>query len=216
MVASATATAIKQVLKTKYIVAARDERLGDAGHIVRERAGHAAERFVGKAGGLHRDGQARHAEQRPVERVLRLHPERALAPRARDRHQHRFVRPEQQQRREVDGVRHRHRRSALGERQAHLERGRDGRRDQQNREEQWDCRTWSEAPETRRGGRQPRWRRRRKSGQEAARRACALVSYEPRTALARVAMTAIGQSEPRQVLTGRRGARVRLKRQEHT
>ena len=191
-VASATAIAIRQVLKTKYIVAAATSGRATPGTIVRERAGHAAERFVGEAGGLHGDGEARHAEQRPVERVLRLHPERALAPRARDRHEHRFVRPEQQQRREVDGVRHRHRRSALGERQADLERGRDGRgRCSRTAKSSGFVEASSAARGTPRGAAPDRdgWRRRR-AGREAAGRACAQVSYEPQTALARIAMTA--------------------------
>ena len=73
-----------------------DERAGETGHIVRQRSGYTAEVFVGEAGCLHRDRQARHAEQRAVERVLGLHPERALAPGARHRDQHRFVGAEQQ------------------------------------------------------------------------------------------------------------------------
>ena len=136
-----------------------DERARDAGDVVRERAGHAAERVVGQARRLHRDGEAGHAEQRPVDRVLGLHPERALAPRARDGDEHRLVRTEQQQRREVDGVRHRHRRAALGERQAHLERGRDGGHDEEDGEEQSDQRRSNAGRATPRAGRRLRsWR----------------------------------------------------------
>jgi hypothetical protein len=112
-----------------------DERAGEARHIMRERARHAAEPQVGEAGGLHGDCQARHAEQGPVSRIFRLHPEGALAPCAGNGNEHGLVRTEQQQRCEIDRVRHRHRRAALGEREADLERGSDCGGQQQNDEE---------------------------------------------------------------------------------
>jgi hypothetical protein len=40
---------------------------------------------------------------------------------------------------------------------------------------------------------------------------CAVISYEPHTALARVAATAVGQSETRHELVGRWGARAIFK-----
>ena len=110
-----------------------DERLGEREK--RDRAGDPAEQMIGRAGRLHGDHEARHAEQRPVQRVPLFDPERALAVRARRRDDHRFVRAEQQQRRKVDGVRDRHRRSASRERQVHLE-DRGERRQHQEQAEQ--------------------------------------------------------------------------------
>ena len=97
--------------------------------------GLAAEPVEHEARRLHGDDQARHAEQGAMDRVALLDAERALAERAGRRHDHRFVGPEEQQRRKVDRVRHRHRRGAPRQRQIHLEDRRD-RREQQQAEEQ--------------------------------------------------------------------------------
>ena len=53
----------------------------------------AAERAVGQPCGLHRHDQARHAEERAVNRVALFDAERALAERARGRDQHRSFGP---------------------------------------------------------------------------------------------------------------------------
>ena len=60
---------------------------------------------------------------------------RARRQRARRRHEHRLVRPEQQERREVHRVRDRHRRAAGRERQREVERRRDGGERDQRREQ---------------------------------------------------------------------------------
>ena len=110
-----------------------DERLGQRRD--RDRAGDAAEQMVRRAGGLHGDDQAGHAEERPVQRVALLDPERALAVGARRRDDHRLVRAEQQQRREIDGVGDRHRRAAARERQVDLEDRGDRREEEQQAEQ---------------------------------------------------------------------------------
>jgi hypothetical protein len=97
--------------------------------------GRAAEQRIGPAGHLHGQHQRRHAEEGPVERRFHLRAERALRPRAGGGDDHRLVRAEQEQRREIDGVRHRHRRAAARERKADLQRGRQRRASEKDQEQ---------------------------------------------------------------------------------
>ena len=110
-----------------------DQRLRDVRPV--ERAGHAAEQCVDPSGRLHRQDQARHAEQGAVRGIPFLDAERALAVGARRRHHHRLVRPEEQQRGEVDRVRHRHGRAVARDGQVHLE-DRGDRREREQQQEQ--------------------------------------------------------------------------------
>ncbi len=84
-----------------------------------------AEQHVNVARGECRDDQRRHAEHRAVQRIASLAAGRALHPGARRRDHHRRVRPEQQQRRELERERQRHRRAVVRERQVDLEHGGD-------------------------------------------------------------------------------------------
>ena len=110
-----------------------DQRLRDARPV--ERARHAAEQCVDSPGSLHGEDQARHAEERAIRGIPFLDTERALAVGAGRRHHHRFVRPEEQQRGEVDRVRHRHGRAVACDRQVHLE-DRGNRREREQQQEQ--------------------------------------------------------------------------------
>ena len=99
--------------------------------------GRAAEAHEDLAGRLHGQHQHRHVEQRAVHRVRRPRVQRRLAPAAGGADDHRRVRPAQDQRGDVDDVRHRHVRAA-GDRELDLE-GR-GQRREQDEEEQRDDR----------------------------------------------------------------------------
>ncbi len=112
-----------------------DQRAGLDGDRRVEHPGLSAQPQVDPARRLHRDRQARHAEQRAIGRRRLAHAERALAPRAGHRDHGRLRRAEQQQRREVDRVGHRHRRAAGRQRQRHLERRRHARQQQQGDEQ---------------------------------------------------------------------------------
>src|SRR6185436_13264061 len=85
------------------------------------------------SGGLRGQQQDRHVEQRPIERIRRPRIDRRLAPAAGGGDDHRRVRPAQDQRRDVDDVRHRHV-GAAGNRKLNLERG--GERRQQDQEDE--------------------------------------------------------------------------------
>jgi len=76
-----------------------------------------------QSGDVHRDDERRRAEERAIQRIplALLAIQIALAERAAGGDEHRFVRTEQQERREIDGVRHRHRRATGGERQMDLQ-----------------------------------------------------------------------------------------------
>ena len=79
-----------------------------------------AEPFVDLAGRLDRQRQARHVEERPVRRLRRLGVERRLAPPAGRADDHRRVRSAQDERGNVDHVRHRHA-GAAGDREMDFE-----------------------------------------------------------------------------------------------
>ena len=84
----------------------------------------ASEEVEREAGALHGDDQRRDAEEGAIDRVALLAVQVALAEGAAGCDQHRDVRTEQEQRREIDGVRNGHRRSARRQREVDLERGR--------------------------------------------------------------------------------------------
>ena len=109
-----------------------DEEVGErhAGERHDERrgigVGPAAEPLEHLAGRLHGEHQDRHVEQRAERRVRRPRVQRRLTPSAGGANDHRRVRAAENQRRDVDDVRHRHVRAA-GDRKLHLE-GRGQRR----------------------------------------------------------------------------------------
>ena len=114
------AVATRPVFSRKYTVAAPTSGRASAASVIGW--ARAAEQMERQPGALHGDDERRHAEQRAIERVAFLAVQVALAEGARRRDEHRLVRTEQQQRREVHRIRHRHRRAAGRERQLHLER----------------------------------------------------------------------------------------------
>ena len=75
-----------------------------------------------------------HAEEHLVRRIAAADAERRLAPRAERGGDAGEIRSDEEQRREVDGVRKAHRRAAAGQRQPHLEGGADRRHQQQAEE----------------------------------------------------------------------------------
>ena len=92
----------------------RYRRRADGGQTVPqlEGAGLPPEQLVDESGGRHGDHQGRHAEDRAVRRIRLLHAEVALAQRAGGADHHGERRAQHEQRREVHGIRHRHRRGA--------------------------------------------------------------------------------------------------------
>ena len=99
----------------------RDEWTRERRHRARrQRVGQQPER---QPGAFHRDHQRRDAEQRPMDRVLFLPIQLALAQGAPRRHEHGLMRAEEEERGEVDRVRHRQGRAARRERERDFQRG---------------------------------------------------------------------------------------------
>ena len=88
-----------------------------------------------EAGGLNRQNDRGDVEERAVERIALADVQRRLRHGAGGGDKHRLLRSQQEQRGEIDDVRHRHRRCAAREREAHLERRREARQDDQGNEE---------------------------------------------------------------------------------
>ena len=97
-----------------------------------------AEPFVDLAGCLDGQRQARHVEDRAIAGIPRLRIERRLAPAADGADDHRGVRPSENDRRDVDDVRHRHG-GAARDREVHFE-SRGERREQDEEDERKDRR----------------------------------------------------------------------------
>ena len=126
------AVATSDVLIRKYTVAAPT-----SGSASRDEArdGAAAEQVKREPGAFDRQHERGHAEERPMHRRPRPRVQVALAQRAGGGDEHRRVRADEEQRREVDGVRHRHGRAAREERELHFERGRRGGQHEQDDEQ---------------------------------------------------------------------------------